>query len=170
LRLLDKPKPEVAPLDFGRGTLEKDALVNDDGAGMRNYLKLMFDVIVLALQTDSTRVISHFPKGEGGPVFKDRTKIPHDYHALTHHGQLPEKLEMWARVDQIYMNIGRTFWASSRASRKATARCSTIRWRPGRPQRRRRARPRKSAAHSLRRRRSGNQAPRTSRQEGRDDR
>ena len=48
---------------------------------MRNYLKLMFDVIVLAFQTDSTRVISHFPKGEGGPVFKDRTKIPHDYHA-----------------------------------------------------------------------------------------
>ncbi len=104
---LDKPKPEVAPLDFGKGTLEKDALANDDGAGMRNYLKLMFDVIVLAFQTDSTRVVSHFPKGEGGPVFKDRTKIPHDYHALTHHGQLPEKLEMWAQVDQIYME----YWA-----------------------------------------------------------
>lgn len=104
---LDKPKPKVAPLDFGKGSLEKDALLNDDGAGMRNYLKLMFDVIVLALQTDSTRVISHFPKGEGGPVFKDRTKIPHDYHALTHHGQLPEKLEMWATVDRIYME----YWA-----------------------------------------------------------
>lgn len=104
---LDKPKPAVAPLDFGRGSLEKDALLNDDGSGMRNYLKLMFDVIVLAFQTDSTRVVSHFPKGEGGPVFKDRTRIPHDYHALTHHGQLPEKLEMWATVDQIYME----FWA-----------------------------------------------------------
>jgi hypothetical protein len=104
---LDKPKPKAAPLDFGKGSLEKDALLNDDGAGMRTYLKLMFDVIVLALQTDSTRVVSHFPKGEGGPVFKDRTKIPHDYHALTHHGQLPEKLEMWATVDRIYME----YWA-----------------------------------------------------------
>lgn len=104
---LDKPKPEVAPLDFGRGSLEKDALENDDGTGMRKYLQLMFDVIVLAFQTDSTRVVSHFPKGEGGPVFKERTKIPHDYHALTHHGQLPEKLEMWARVDQLYME----YWA-----------------------------------------------------------
>ena len=104
---LDKPKPEVAPLDFGKGTLETEALLNDDGTGMRNYLKLMFDVIVLAFQTDSTRVISHFPKGEGGPVFKDRTRILHDYHSLTHHGQLPEKLEMWAEVDQIYME----YWA-----------------------------------------------------------
>lgn len=104
---LDKPKPEVTALDFGPGPLEKEALVNDDGAGMRNYLKLMFDVIVLAFQTDSTRVISHFPKGEGGPVFKDRTKIPHDYHSLSHHGQLPEKLKMWAEVDRIYME----FWA-----------------------------------------------------------
>lgn len=104
---LDKPKPEVAPLDFGNAALETEALVNDDGSGMRNYLKLMFDVIVLAFQTDSTRVVSHFPKGEGGPVFKDRTKIVHDYHSLTHHGQLPEKLEMWAIVDQIYME----FWA-----------------------------------------------------------
>ena len=53
----------------------------------------MFDVIVLAFQTDSTRVVSHYPKGEGGPVFKDRTKIPHDYHALTHHG-LPVNPEL----------------------------------------------------------------------------
>jgi hypothetical protein len=40
-------------------------------------------------------------------VFKDRTKILHDYHSLSHHGQLPEKLKMWAEVDQVYME----FWA-----------------------------------------------------------
>jgi hypothetical protein len=104
---LDKPKPQVALLDFGQAPPETLAMTDDDGTHMRNYLRLMFDVIVLAFQTDSTRVVSHFPKGEGGPVFKDRTRIPHDYHALTHHGQLPEKLEMWAQVDQIYVE----FWA-----------------------------------------------------------
>jgi hypothetical protein len=104
---LNKPKPAVAAPDFGKAQPEKLALTNDDGTGMRNYLKLMFDVIVLAFQTDSTRVVSHFPKGEDGPVFKERTKIPHDYHALTHHGQLPEKLEMWAKIDQVYME----YWA-----------------------------------------------------------
>ena len=104
---LDKPKPTVAPLEFGKAPPEKLAMTNDDGTCMRNYLKLMFDVIVLAFQTDSTRVVSHFPKGEDGPVFKERTKIPHDYHTLTHHGQLPEKLQMWAQIDQVYME----FWA-----------------------------------------------------------
>jgi hypothetical protein len=32
---LDKPKPEVATSDFGRGSVEKDALLNDDGTGIR---------------------------------------------------------------------------------------------------------------------------------------
>lgn len=104
---LDKPKPVVAPLEFGKAPPETLCMTNDDGTAMRNYLKLMFDVVVLAFQTDSTRVVSHFPKGEDGPVFKTRTGIPHDYHALTHHGQLPEKLQMWAKVDQCYME----FWA-----------------------------------------------------------
>jgi hypothetical protein len=104
---LDKPKPQVSPLEFGKTPPEKLAMTEDDGTCMRTYLKLMFDVIVLAFQTDSTRVVSHFPKGEGGPVFKTRTKIPYDYHALTHHGQLPEKLQMWAQIDQLYME----FWA-----------------------------------------------------------
>ena len=104
---LDRPRPEVAPIEFGATPPERQALTNDDGAGMRRYLQLMFDVIVLAFQTDSTRVVSHFPKGEDGPVFRDRTRVPHDYHTLTHHGQLPEKLQMWAQVDQVYME----FWA-----------------------------------------------------------
>jgi len=104
---LDKPKPQVAPLEFGSAPPENLAMTNDDGTAMRNYLQLMFDVIVLAFQTDSTRVVSHFPKGEGGPVFRDRTKIVFDYHALTHHGQLPEKLAAWAQVDQIYVE----YWA-----------------------------------------------------------
>lgn len=107
LAWMDKPKPQVAPMDFGKSPAEKLATTNDDGTCMRNYLQLMFDVIVLAFQTDSTRVVSHFPKGEDGPVFKERTKVPHDYHALTHHGQLPEKFQMWATVDQVYME----FWA-----------------------------------------------------------
>ena len=130
---LDKPKPEVAALDFGPGPLEKDALLNDDGTGMRNYLKLMFDVIVLAFQTDSTRVVSHFPKGEGGPVFKDRTKILHDYHSLTHHGQLPEKLEMWADGGpDLHGVLGLLCGQAQERQGRPTARCSTIRWRPGR--------------------------------------
>ena len=48
---LDKPKPAVAPLEFGKAPPEKLAMTNDDGTCMRNYLKLMFDVIALALRS-----------------------------------------------------------------------------------------------------------------------
>jgi hypothetical protein len=92
---IDRPKPAVAPIDFGKAPPRNQAEANDDGSGMRRYLRLYFDVIALAFQTDSTRVIAHNPKGEGGPTFKDLTQSPFDYHTLSHHSEDPEKLK-WA--------------------------------------------------------------------------
>ena len=100
---MDRPKPEVAPIDFGKTPPRKEAELNDDSSGMKRYLRLFFDVIALAFQTDSTRVMAHNPKGEGGPTFKDATKSPYDYHTLTHHGEDPEKLQWWTKVDRIYL-------------------------------------------------------------------
>jgi Protein of unknown function (DUF1552) len=99
---LDRPKPKVAPLDFGKISLATlAAMKNDDGTGMRKYLRLMFDIIALAFQTDSTRVVSHFPKGEQGPTFNDVTR--YHYHELTHHGEDEEKLRLWSVMDGLYM-------------------------------------------------------------------
>jgi hypothetical protein len=100
---VDRPKPTVAPLDFGKTPPRNQAEANDEGSGMKRYLRLFFDVITLAFQTDSTRVVAHNPKGESGPTFKDLTKCPYDYHTLSHHGEDPEKLKYWTMVDRIYM-------------------------------------------------------------------
>jgi hypothetical protein len=100
---VDRPKPTVAPIDFGKTPPRNQAEANDDGSGMKRYLQLYFDVIALAFQTDSTRVVAHYPKGEAGPTFKDRTGCPFDYHTLSHHGEDPEKLDYWTKVDRIYM-------------------------------------------------------------------
>ena len=65
---LRKPKPKVATLPFG-----KEQGLDPDKAGLeyRRYQRLMFDVIALALQTDSTRVICvHLPLDTDGK--KDR--------------------------------------------------------------------------------------------------
>jgi hypothetical protein len=105
----DRPKPDlkklqVAPLDFGKMVpVAAQAEANEDGTEMKRYLRLFFDVIALAFQTDSTRVIAHFPKGEGGSTFKDVTKCPYHYHVLSHHGEDKEKLEMWTAVDRVYL-------------------------------------------------------------------
>jgi hypothetical protein len=98
------PPPKVEQPDFGKTPLISMAQKNDDGTGMRRYLRLMFDVIALAFQTDSTRVVAHYPKGQfEAPTFKDKTKCPFDYHTLTHHGEESDKLRLWTEVDSIYM-------------------------------------------------------------------
>ena len=66
-----RPKPTVAakpPEDI------------DDGKQFVNKMRLMFDVIKLALETDSSRLVS---------VFVDTTVI----HNITHHGNRPEVLD-----------------------------------------------------------------------------
>jgi hypothetical protein len=100
---VDRDPPKVEPIDFGKTPPVNTAHNNDDGSGMKRYLRLYFDVIALAFQTDSTRVVAHNPKGESGPTFKDLTQCPFDYHTLSHHGEDPEKLAYWTAVDRVYM-------------------------------------------------------------------
>jgi hypothetical protein len=100
---VDRDPPKVPPIDFGKVSPRNQAEANDDGSGMKRYLRLFFDVLTLAFQTDSTRVIAHNPKGEAGPTFKDLTGCPFDYHTLSHHGEDAEKLKFWTIVDRVYM-------------------------------------------------------------------
>jgi hypothetical protein len=100
---VNRPKPAVSPIDFGKIPPRNQAEANDEGSGMRRYLRLFFDVVALAFQTDSTRVVAHNPKGESGPTFKDLTQCPYDYHTLSHHGEDPDKLKFWTAVDRAYM-------------------------------------------------------------------
>lgn len=71
----------------------------------RTYQRLMYDVLVLALQTDSTRVVSYMARkdlgdGTGSYGFLGN---PYDYHTLTHHGEDPERLKWLTKVDIWHM-------------------------------------------------------------------
>lgn len=68
------------------------------------YARLMYDLIALALQTDSTRVVTYVVRTElAGGVYPE-FGVSKDYHSLTHHGNDPQNLEELAKVDTIYMN------------------------------------------------------------------
>src|SRR4029079_1190138 len=55
---LRRPKPRVDALNFGNiQSLDPDRA----GLEYRRYQRLMFDLITLALQTDSTRIFSSMP-------------------------------------------------------------------------------------------------------------
>jgi hypothetical protein len=99
---LRQPKPSVERLEFG-----KDQGLDPDKAGLeyRRYQRLMFDVITLALQTDSTRVISYMARMDGQDgtgAWRDMGN-PYNYHEMTHHGEDPDKLKWFTKADTWYM-------------------------------------------------------------------
>jgi hypothetical protein len=100
---IDRPKPKVARPDFGQySTRERIA---SDGRGYSEYARLMFDMIALAFQTDSTRSVSHIPRSEGddGKAYKYLTNSRWDMHTLSHNAQEDDKIAMWRQVDALYL-------------------------------------------------------------------
>ena len=100
---IDRPKPKVAKPDFGQGS-PRDRIAGD-GRGYSEYTRLMFDIVALAFQTDSTRVVSHIPRTEGDEAkcFSYLTKSKWDLHTLTHHNEQEDKLAFWGELDALYM-------------------------------------------------------------------
>ncbi|MFH5802829.1 DUF1552 domain-containing protein [Alienimonas sp. DA493] len=99
---LHRPKPEVDPIDFGS---DQGLDPSKSGLDYRRYQRLMFDVITLALQTDSTRVVSYMPRmdnSDGTGAWKSEGN-PYGYHTMTHHGEDPDKLKWFTRSDVLYM-------------------------------------------------------------------
>ncbi len=99
---LRRPKPTVEALTFGN-----EQGLDPDKAGLeyRRYQRLMFDVIALALQTDSTRVIAHMARmdGQDGTGSWRDMGCPYNYHEMTHHGEDPDKLKWFTQSDIWYM-------------------------------------------------------------------
>lgn len=98
----DRPKP--TPNLEGYGDYEKAVAPEGNGKFIYDtYAKLMYDLIALAFQTDSTRVISYVVRTElAGGVYPE-FGVSKGYHELTHHGNDPKNLEELAKVDTIYM-------------------------------------------------------------------
>jgi len=99
---LRKPKPNVEALQFG-----KDQGLDPDKSGLeyRRYQRLMYDVIALALQTDSTRIVSYMARmdGQDGTGSWGDLGNPYNYHEMTHHGEDPDKLKWFTQSDIWYM-------------------------------------------------------------------
>jgi hypothetical protein len=73
-----RPKPAVAA----------PPPVDADNKQLVGRTRLMYDMIRLALETDSTRLVTLFVYTAG--VFTDLPGVKHEVHSLTHHGNRPE--------------------------------------------------------------------------------
>ena len=99
---LRRPKPTVAKVEFGK---EQGLDPDKQGLEYRRYQRLMYDVIALALQTDSTRIVSYLARMDGQDgtgAWRDQGN-PYNYHEMTHHGEDPDKLKWFTQADIWYL-------------------------------------------------------------------
>ena len=83
---LTRPKPQVG-----------DRIVPADNDNAPDQMRAMLDVVALALRTDSTRFITLHSTGNSVRALDG---VEEAYHALSHHGKNPKKLEQLAIVEK----------------------------------------------------------------------
>jgi hypothetical protein len=79
------PTPGGIPLDYGE------------------QLQLMFDLLVLAFQTDSTRVATFLLAHDGSNRSFAEIGVPEGHHDLSHHFNNEEKIKKVSEIDQWYV-------------------------------------------------------------------
>lgn len=104
-----KPKPVVAspePGPVGRGQFWA-------------WCRLMYDVVRLALETDSTRLVTIFVNTVG--VATDIPGVTHETHGLTHHGFRPEAMAELQKIEQVLFLVLNDFLTGLQAARDGDA-------------------------------------------------
>ena len=69
------------------------------------HAKLMFDLMILAYQTDMTRVISFMVGREESGVTYPQIGVTEPHHPLSHHRDNKEKIEKLARINAYHMQV-----------------------------------------------------------------
>jgi hypothetical protein len=67
------------------------------------HVRLMFDLMTLAFQTDSTRVITFMYANEGSNRSYPTVEVKEGHHELSHHGSDKDKLEKIGRIDKFHV-------------------------------------------------------------------
>lgn len=70
---------------------------------LTEHSRLMLDMLVLALQTDSTRVATMMFANEGNNRGYPELGAPEGHHDLSHHGKSPDKQEKVAKINKYYV-------------------------------------------------------------------
>ncbi len=75
--------------------------ITDRATNYHENLDLILELTALALQTDSTRVISVALPGKGLPIEISNTRVT-DYHGQSHHGKDPDVIESLVQIERLH--------------------------------------------------------------------
>ena len=88
-----------------------------DGNDLIGRMKLLFDLVPLVLQTDSTRVMTIFLQGANSvPPVKGVTI---DHHNLSHHGKDPAKIAQLRLIEEAQLEVVRDLLAKLKTKQEA---------------------------------------------------
>jgi len=85
-------------------------------AAYADHARLMFDLQVLALQGDVTRVITFQLARETSTRTYPEIGVPDPHHPLSHHGNDPEKIAKMAKINQFHVSLFAEFLAKLKAT------------------------------------------------------
>src|SRR6185436_15105865 len=74
-------------------------------AAFADHAKLMFDLQVLAMQGDITRVITFQLARETSNRTYPEVGVPDPHHPLSHHGNDPDKIARMAKINQFHVSL-----------------------------------------------------------------
>ncbi len=87
-------------------------------AAYADHARLMFDLQVLAMQGDVTRVITFQLARETSNRTYPEVGVPDPHHPLSHHGNDPAKIARMAKINQFHVSLFAEFLAKLRATRE----------------------------------------------------
>jgi len=87
-------------------------------AAYADHARLMFDLQVLALQGDVTRVITFQLARETSNRTYPEIGVPDPHHPLTHHGNDPEKIAKMAKINAFHVSLFAYFLEKLKATRE----------------------------------------------------
>jgi hypothetical protein len=87
-------------------------------ASYADHARLMFDLQLLALQGDVTRVITFQLARETSGRTYPEIGVPDPHHPLTHHGNDPEKIARMAKINQFHVSLFAEFLSKLKATQE----------------------------------------------------
>ena len=87
-------------------------------AAYGDHAKLMFDLQVLAMQADITRVITFQLARETSTRTYVEAGVPEPHHPLTHHGNNPDKIAKVAKINGFHVSLFAAFLEKLKATRE----------------------------------------------------
>jgi len=103
VRDIEKRMTMSEKLEVGANGVPNYARPNGVPKEIDEHCRLMLDMMVLAFQTDSTRVISFMFANEGSQRAHPQVEAPEGHHELSHHGKSADKLAKISRINHFYM-------------------------------------------------------------------